>query len=107
MNRFEGLLSFADASKLWGLKDSTLRKALQYGKFKENIDCKKFGRDWIVTIEAMERVYGKLEVECVIIGKKDRESLERQLSKLETLDIPEDVKKTMKEAVIKAFEEGE
>ena len=60
MNRFEGIYSFAEATKLWNLKDSTLRKAVATGKLIENIDCKKFGRDWVVTIEAMEREYGKL-----------------------------------------------
>lgn len=61
MDRFEGLYSFAEATKLWNLKDSTLRKAIQYGKFEESKDVKKFGRDWVVTIEAMEREYGKIK----------------------------------------------
>ena len=29
---FEGLLSLADATNLWGLSESTLRKAISYGK---------------------------------------------------------------------------
>ena len=29
---FDGLMSFADASDLWGLSESTLRKAVSYGK---------------------------------------------------------------------------
>jgi hypothetical protein len=61
MNRFDGLYSFAEATKLWGLKDSTLRKALEYKKFIVDIDCKKFGRDWVVTEEAMIREYGELK----------------------------------------------
>ena len=60
-NQFEGLYSFADATKLWNLKDSTLRKAVTYGKLIEGIDCKKFGRDWIVTHDAMIREYGALK----------------------------------------------
>ena len=29
---FDGLISFSDASELWGLSESTLRKAVVYGK---------------------------------------------------------------------------
>ena len=31
---FDGLMSFSDASELWGLSESTLRKAVAYGKRK-------------------------------------------------------------------------
>ena len=58
-NPFEGLLSFKEATDLWGLNESTLRKAVSYGKLKENIDVKKFGKQWIVTHQAMEREYGQ------------------------------------------------
>lgn len=60
-NPFKGLYSFADATKKWNLKDSTLRKAVATGKLVENVDCKKFGRDWIVTEKAMFREYGNPE----------------------------------------------
>ena len=40
---FEGLLSFGEATSLWGLNESTLRKAVAYGKLIPDIDCKKFG----------------------------------------------------------------
>ena len=59
-NPFEGLLSFKEATDLWGLNESTLRKAVTYGKLKENIDVKKFGKQWIITQEAMEREYGPM-----------------------------------------------
>lgn len=58
-SKFDGIYSFAEATKLWGLKDSTLRKAVATGKLIEDEDCKKFGSVWIVTKEAMEREYGK------------------------------------------------
>lgn len=58
-NRFKGLYSFVKASEIWGLKDSTLRKARKAGRLIEDVDCKKFGRDWVVTEEAMIREYGK------------------------------------------------
>lgn len=55
---FRGLLSFADATELWGLNESTLRKAVSYRKLVEGIDVQKFGKQWVVTRAAMEREYG-------------------------------------------------
>lgn len=59
-NIFDNLLSFKEASQLWNLDDSTLRKAVASGKLVDGKDVKKFGKQWIITIEAMERNYGKL-----------------------------------------------
>lgn len=58
---FDGLISFAEATKKWNLKDSTLRKAVATGKLVNGIDCKKFGSAWIVKESAMIREYGKIE----------------------------------------------
>ena len=58
-NPFNGLLSFREATDLWGLNESTLRKAIVYGKLKPDIDCKKFGKQWVVTKSAMLREYGE------------------------------------------------
>lgn len=58
-NHFDGLLSFKEATDLWELNESTLRKAVSYGKLVENTDCKKFGKQWVVTKEAMIREYGQ------------------------------------------------
>ncbi|WP_241158150.1 DUF2442 domain-containing protein [Adlercreutzia sp. ZJ138] len=55
---FDGLMSFADASELWELSESTLRKAVSYGKIVPGVDVWKYGKQWIVTREAMEREYG-------------------------------------------------
>lgn len=55
---FDGLLSFKDASELWGLEESTLRKAVQYKKLKVGVDIMKFGKQWVITIEAMIKHYG-------------------------------------------------
>ena len=55
---FDGLLSFGDATQLWGLSESTLRKAVSYHKLADGIDVKKFGKQWVVTRSAMEREYG-------------------------------------------------
>ncbi len=56
---FDGLMSFADACELWGLSESTLRKAVAYGKLVPGIDTRKFGKQWIVTRRAMNREYGQ------------------------------------------------
>ncbi len=56
---FDDLMSFADASELWGLSESTLRKAISYGKIISGIDARKYGKQWIITRQAMEREYGQ------------------------------------------------
>ena len=56
---FDGLMSFSDAALIWGLNESTLRKAIIYGKLKNGIDVCKYGKQWVISIESMEREYGK------------------------------------------------
>ncbi|MBQ7794374.1 MAG: DUF2442 domain-containing protein [Clostridia bacterium] len=56
---FDGLMSFSDATALWGLNESTLRKAISYGKLVNGVDVCKFGKQWVVSTEAMQREYGK------------------------------------------------
>lgn len=58
-NPFNGLMAFSDASELWGLSESTLRKAVAYGKIVPGVDARKYGKQWIVTREAMSREYGE------------------------------------------------
>lgn len=48
-----------EAAQLWGFNESTVRKAIQNGKFKLGIDYRKAGRVTFITKEAMERVYGE------------------------------------------------
>ena len=55
---FDGLMAFSDATALWGLNESTLRKAISYGKLVNGVDVYKFGKQWVVSVEAMEREYG-------------------------------------------------
>ena len=56
---FDGLMAFSDATELWGLNESTLRKAIAYGKLKNGVDVCKFGKQWVVSAEAMQREYGR------------------------------------------------
>ena len=55
---FDGLMAFSDATELWGLNESTLRKAIAYGKLVSGVDVCKFGKQWVVSVEAMKREYG-------------------------------------------------
>ena len=60
---FDNLISFKDATDLWGLNESTLRKNISYGRLKDGTDVMKFGKQWIITKEAMIRLYGKVKTE--------------------------------------------
>ena len=55
---FDGLIAFSDATQLWGLNESTLRKAIAYGKLINGMDVCKFGKQWVISKAAMEREYG-------------------------------------------------
>ena len=56
---FDGLMAFSDATELWGLNESTLRKAIVYGKLINGVDVCKFGKQWVVSVKAMKREYGE------------------------------------------------
>lgn len=55
---FDGLMAFSDATALWKLNESTLRKAISYGKLVNGVDVCKFGKQWVVSMDAMRREYG-------------------------------------------------
>lgn len=55
---FDGLMAFSDATLIWGLNESTLRKAISYGKLINGVDVCKYGKQWVISIKAMEREYG-------------------------------------------------
>lgn len=59
---FDGLMAFGDATLLWGLNESTLRKAITYGKLVDGVDVCKFGKQWVVSMKAMRREYGEPRV---------------------------------------------
>lgn len=62
---FDGLMAFSDATELWGLNESTLRKAVTYGKLVNGVDVCKFGKQWVVSAEAMKREYGTVDSERI------------------------------------------
>ncbi len=57
---FDGLIAFSDATELWGLNESTLRKAISYGKLINGVDVCKYGKQWVISAAAMEREYGEM-----------------------------------------------
>ena len=56
---FDGLMAFTEAAELWALNESTLRKAVSYGKLVNGVDVCKFGKQWVISTEAMKREYGQ------------------------------------------------
>lgn len=56
---FDALLSCAEAAELWKIDSSAIRKAIADGRLKDEIDCRKFGKQWIVTRNGMDRVFSK------------------------------------------------
>ena len=49
---FDDLMSFSDVS------ESTLRKAITYGKIVSGTDARKYGKQWVVNLNAMSCEYG-------------------------------------------------
>ena len=47
------------AEERYGKQPGTIRKGISQGKFKNGEDCKKFGTTWVLTVESLEREYGK------------------------------------------------
>lgn len=69
-------MSFGEASEIWELEDSTLRKAVATGKLKAGVDCKKFGKQWVIHVSAMAREYGgfqKLSIYKARLKKAEQE----------------------------------
>ena len=55
---FYNLYSLGDASKIWKVEESVLRKSIYSGRLSVDNDVKKFGKQWVVKKEAMDREYG-------------------------------------------------
>ena len=56
---FDGLMALSDATTIWGLNESTLRKAIAYGKLVNGVDVCKYGKQWVISTESMVREYGE------------------------------------------------
>lgn len=53
----EEFITFAEASKKYGLADGVLRKKRDRGAFKE-YEIEKRGREWWISTNALEKIYG-------------------------------------------------
>lgn len=51
------LLSLKEAAEQYNREESTLRRAISNGLLVEGIDCKKFGKQWVILKSSLERVY--------------------------------------------------
>lgn len=60
-NELFNVMTTTEAALKWGFNESTVRKAIQYNKFIENIEYRKAGRVTLITVDAMKRVYGDIE----------------------------------------------
>lgn len=51
------VLTATEASRLWGLDESTVKRACQHGRF-ESHEYRSSGTVWLVLRSAVERLYG-------------------------------------------------
>lgn len=58
-NIFNNLLSLQEAADLFKKDSSTLRRAISSGRLVEGIDCKKFGKQWVISLDSMIKLYGE------------------------------------------------
>lgn len=58
---WDELISLKEAAELFDREESTLRRAISNGILKEGIDCKKFGKQWVILKSSMEKIYGDKE----------------------------------------------
>lgn len=52
------IMTAAEAAKLWGLSEGTVRNSCFYKRFNED-ECRKSGNTWLVTLSGMKRLYGE------------------------------------------------
>lgn len=57
--KLNDVMTFSEASEKWGLGESTLRSVIRTNKLTEGIDYRKSGKVWLITKEAMQRLYGE------------------------------------------------
>lgn len=57
--KFKDLISLKDAASMFNKEESTLRRNISNGFFKEWQDCIKFGTTWVFDVNALEKKYGK------------------------------------------------
>ena len=72
------LLSLAEAAEIWRIEESTIRKAIAAGRLVDGRDCRKFGKQWVLTTEAMAREFrggwSPWSEQKVMLRKQQREN---------------------------------
>lgn len=68
------VLTFGEAAEIWNIDTSALRKSVERGRFLDG-EVRKSGNTWLITKEAMVRLYGEIQYKKDIIdleleGKK-------------------------------------
>lgn len=56
------VMTVNEAAEMWGITEGAIRKAINSRKFIPCIDYRKAGRITLICYEAMERVYGELDI---------------------------------------------
>lgn len=55
-------MTFAEATEKWGLGESTLRSVVKQNRLREGIDYRKSGKVWLITENAMRKLYGEPKI---------------------------------------------
>ena len=96
MNPLNKVYTFQEAAKLWGLGESTLRSRASRGEFLPD-EIRKSGKVWLITDEAMERIYGSQKYE--LIGDDSVLTRSRIESAIQNLDILHVYRATLEKAL--------
>lgn len=67
------LMSPSDAEKKYGKCEGTIRKGIAQGKFEAGVDCYKFGKQWVMSVEALEREYGNNKRKRKRVAEQEQE----------------------------------
>lgn len=58
------IMTFKEAAEKWGIKDNTLRMMTRTNRLQEGIDYRKSANTWLITRDAMIKLYGEEKNEC-------------------------------------------
>lgn len=55
---FDEILASQDIAEIWGIDSSTIRRAIAADRLVIGEDCQKYGRQWVLTLDAACRLWG-------------------------------------------------
>lgn len=58
-NKINEVMTFSEAAERWNISMSTLRMMARTNRAIEGVDIRKSGKVWLITIDAMKRLYGE------------------------------------------------